>query len=102
LAANLVIISLRFDVFAIPSAFEEYDGELYVLTARMGTLRPFWATAIHSLVEQEGNHAIVETIVSAYDHMDMGVELPTATFLFTFIDGRIESGVGQWNGWIAE
>ena len=84
-----------------PWAFEEYGefGYLYVLTARIGTFRPDWATATHTLIEQDGNHAVVETIVLAYDHMGMGVEMPTATFRFIFIDGRIDSGLGRWNEW---
>jgi len=86
-------------MFGEPWAFAEYDGQLYVHTGRIGTMRPNWATAAHTLIEYDRGHAFVETTVSAYDHMGMGVEMPTATFRFVFIDGRIESGFGQWGEW---
>ena len=79
---------------AIP--FEEYDGELYVVTRRMGAIRPDWTTATHTLVEQSGNRAVVETTVTAYAHMGDGSEMPTVTFRYIFIDGRIDSGRGVW------
>jgi len=82
--------------FGEPWAFEEYDSTLYIVTARWGSMRPDWATAIHALAEQDGNRAVVETTVTAYDHRGSGNEMPMATFNFTFIDGRIESGLGQW------
>jgi len=83
-------------IFGSPWAFEEYDGVLYIATARYGALRPDWTTASHSLIEQVGNTAVVETIVTGYDHRGSGDEMPTATFHFTFINGRIESGQGVW------
>jgi|GEM_PF-3339354 len=86
-------------LFGEPWAFEEYAGELYVFTTRIGTLRPNWETATHNLIEQNGNIALVETTVFAYDHMDLRAEMPTATFLVMLIDGRIESGHGQWDEW---
>jgi hypothetical protein len=85
--------------FGEPLAFEEYAGELYVFTTRIGTLRPNWETATHNLIEQTDNFAVVETVVFAYDHMDLRVEMPMATFRVTLIDGRIESGRGQWGEW---
>jgi len=82
--------------FGYPYAFEDYDGELYVSTARWGNLRPNWPTASHTLVSQSGNHTTVQTTVVAYDHRASGDEMPMATFNFVFIDGRIESGLGYW------
>jgi|GEM_PF-6942092 len=76
--------------------FVEYNGELFVMTARMGVVRPDWTTATHTLIEQSGNRTVVETVVTTYDHMGVGGELPTATIHFTFIDGRIDSGRGVW------
>ncbi|MCL2225908.1 MAG: hypothetical protein FWB96_13145 [Defluviitaleaceae bacterium] len=82
--------------FGSPWAFVEYDGAVYVATARIGTMRPDWTTAIHTLIEQNGNRALVDTVVTAYDHRGSGDEMPTATFSFVFIDGKIESGYGAW------
>jgi len=84
-------------LFGSPWAFEEYDGVLYIATARYGSMRPDWTTATHNIVQNDDNHMIVvETIVTAYDHRGSGDEMPTATFHFTFIDGKIESGIGIW------
>ena len=84
-------------VFGSPWAFEEYDGVLYIATARYGSMRPDWTTATHNIIQHDGNRMVaVETIVTAYDHRGSGDEMPTATFHFTFIDGRIESGIGTW------
>ena len=79
---------------AIP--FEKYAGELYAVTVRMGAVRPDWTTATHILVEQSINRAVVETTITAYDHMGDGGEMPTVTFRYIFIDGRIDSGRGVW------
>ena len=83
----------------IPWAFEEYGefGYLYILTTRIGTLRPDWTTATHRLIEQNNNYAVVETVVYAYDHMYLGTEMPSATFQFTLVDGKINSSNGFWN-----
>jgi len=86
-----------FDIlFGDTWAFSEYNGTLYVNPNRWGSMRPNWATATHTLIKQDGSRSIVETTVTAYDHRGSGDEMPTATFNFTFIDGRIESGLGQW------
>jgi len=94
---HVEIDGIYYTIFGSPWAFEEYDDILYVSTARYGAMRPDWATATHTLIEQEGNHAIVETTVTAYDHRGSGDEMPIATFHFTFVDGKIESGLGTWS-----
>ena len=83
-------------IFGSPTAFEEYDGVLYVTTARYGAVRPDWTTATHRLIEQDGNRAVVETTVTAYDHRGSGDVMPTVTYRFVLHDGRIENGFGQW------
>ena len=85
-------------LFGAPIAysFAEYDGHLYVQTTRIGMTLPMWETATHTLVEQDGNRAVVETIVTAYDHWGSGDDMPSAKIRFTFIGGRIDSGVGTW------
>jgi hypothetical protein len=75
---------------------EEYDGELFVFIQVEWTLRPDWATATHTLIEHGGNRAVIETIVSAYCRY-VGGDMNTITYRFTMIDGRIDSGLGQWN-----
>lgn len=82
--------------FGSPSAFEEYDGVLYVHADRIGAMRPDWNTATHILISQNDNIAVVETTVAAYDHRGSGDKMPTATFRFVFYNGRIENGLGQW------
>jgi len=82
--------------FGEPWGFAEYDGNLYVHTARIGTLRPNWETATHVLISQDGNIAVVETMVVAYDHRGSGEEMPVSSFRFVFYNGRIENGIGQW------
>ena len=73
----------------------EYGGVLYIDVTRAGVVRPNWETAVHILVEQEGNRAVVETtvLISAWhrpdiDPMDGAVE---EQFRFTLIDGKIDS-----------
>ena len=88
-----------YDLFGSPNApaFREYDGVLYILNLRHWTIRPDWATAIHTLVEQDGNHAIVETVVSTYvSGYDGGGATPTITYRFTFIDNKINGVLGEW------
>lgn len=78
--------------------FEEYDGELFVFIQTEWSARPDWHTASHTLIEQDGNRAVVETVVSTYVHgYSPNYEMPTITYLFTFIDGRIDSGYGYWH-----
>ena len=75
-------------------AFAWYDGALYVDGTRAGFPRPDWGTAVHTLIEQEGGHAVVETVVywgswHRYPHEDVySWEVP---YIFTFIDGRIDT-----------
>jgi len=64
--------------------FEEYDGELFVFIQVEWTQRPDWAGAVHTLIEQEGNRAVVETVVQSI------------RYRFILIDGKIDSGYGQW------
>ena len=45
--------------FGNPSAFEEYDGVLYVAAVRWGAMRPDWTTATHTLISQYDNIAVV-------------------------------------------
>jgi len=86
-----------FDIFfGSPDAFEEYDGVLYIATSRWGAMRPDWTTATHTLISQNDNIAVVETLVTAYDHRGSGDEMPVATFRFVFYNGRIENGLGHW------
>ena len=77
-------------------AFEGHDEGLFINPNRWGSMRSNWTTANHLLIEQDGNRAVVETTVTAYDHRGDGGEMPTAIFRFVFYDGRIESGLGQW------
>ena len=81
---------------AIYLPFREIDGVLHFVDARYGTARPHWETATHTLMEQIDNRAVVETIVTAYDHRGSGGEMPTATLTITMIDGKIDSGLGHW------
>jgi len=84
------------------NAFEEYDGELFVFIQTEWSARPNWQAASHTIVEQEGNRAVVETIVPMYIHNFRpylyGDEVPTFTYNFIFIDGKIDAARGQWNG----
>ena len=85
-------------LFGAPIAysFMEYDGYLYVQTTRIGVTLPNWETATHTIIEQDGNRAVVETLVTVYDHWGSGADMPSARIHFTFIDGRIDSGIGTW------
>jgi len=93
---HVEIDNIYHHIFGSPAAFEEYDGVLYVATARYGAVRPDWHTATHTLIEQDGNNAVVETTVTAYDHRGSGDEMPRATYRFVFYNCRIESGLGTW------
>ena len=75
---------------------EEYDGELYVFIQVEWTARSDWRTATHTLVEQDGNRAVVETVVSTYIRSySPNYDMPTIVYNFTFIDGKIDSGYGE-------
>jgi len=83
--------------FGWTNSFEAYDGELYIFTWNEGQPRPDWITASHILVEQDGDHAVVETVVSTFVYGYSGDgEMPTIIYRFTFINGRIDSGYGHW------
>jgi len=75
---------------------EEYDGELFVFIQTEWSARPDWRAATHTLIEQDGNRAVVETVVPTYVHgHSQSEDMPAITYRFTFIDGRIDSGIGQ-------
>ena len=85
------------DVFGWRNAFQEYGGDLFVLYSHEGTARPDWATATHTLIEQAGDRAEVETVVSTFVRgYSPAYEMPTITYRFTLINGRIDSGYGRW------
>lgn len=75
-------------------AFIEYDGVLFVQVARPDVPRPRWDTATHFLVEQDGNRAVVETTVLMET---WGGDAEERQYIFTFIDGLIDSGRGMWD-----
>ncbi|MCL2874119.1 MAG: hypothetical protein FWE29_04220, partial [Defluviitaleaceae bacterium] len=83
-------------LFGVLYAFEEYDGYLYIFTMNESVPRPDWTTATHTLIEQAGSHAVIETVVTVGVQGYYSEALPTITYRFTFIDGRIDSGTGQW------
>jgi len=84
--------------FGWTNAFELYGDRLYIFTWNESQPRPNWRTATHTLIEQEGNRAIVETVVSTSMYgFDGGGTMPTITYRFTFIDGRIDSAYGRWH-----
>jgi len=71
--------------------FTEFGGILYAATASQGTWCA-WETAVHSLIEQEGSRAIVETRVETRYSATGDQNLAYMTFRFTMIDGLIDSG----------
>ena len=81
------------------AAFVEYDGTLFVDITRAGFGRPDWSTAAHTLVEQDGGHAVVETTVSwgAWHRIPYGYDgdgyevIGEVLYRFTFIDGKINA-----------
>jgi len=73
--------------------FAEYEGNLYVATARAGFPRPDWTTAEHALIEQNGNRAIVETTVlvgSWHREPEANAYAVETVYRYTLIDGRID------------
>jgi len=79
------------------AGFEEYEGYLFIFVQSEMSARPDWQTATHTLIEQSGNRAVVETVVTtSINGFEGGGIMPTITYRFTLIDGRIESGFGQW------
>jgi len=76
--------------------FEAYDDYLYVFIQTEWSARPDWSHATHTLIEQDGSHAVVETVVSTHIHgYNPSYDMPTIIYRFTFIDGKIDSGHGQ-------
>jgi len=78
--------------------FVEYDDVLYVDGTRAGFARPNWNNATHVLVEQEGSRAVVETtFLHGAWHRGYEYAYPVrAIYRFTFIDGKIDAGLGPW------
>ncbi|MCL2350867.1 MAG: hypothetical protein FWC67_05240 [Defluviitaleaceae bacterium] len=83
--------------------FIEQAGRLYVLVPRPtwddAYPRPYWPTATHVLIEQDGSRSVVETTVlvgstNSFDpHMDGEPRL--MSFRFVLIDGYIDIGPGS-------
>jgi hypothetical protein len=78
--------------------FLEYNGILFADATRIGSPRPNWETATHTLIEQDGSHAVVETKVlwGSWHRINpeniMEIRNPwEVTYHFTFIDGKIDS-----------
>jgi len=80
-------------IFGINRTFEGFDGELFVFIQTEWSARPDWSTAVHTLTGRDGNRAFVETVVAADDVAGGGGEF---TYRFTFIDGKIHTGTGEW------
>ena len=82
------------ELFGDFAAFIEYDGILYIDGTRAGFPRPDWKTAEHTLLDQDGSHAVVETTVlyGAW-HMAPYVEVVPweVQYRFIFVDGRIDN-----------
>jgi len=72
--------------------FIELDEILYVDVTRAGFPRFDWNTATHTLVEQEGSHAVVETtVLHGYFILEDGFYV---NLYFTIIDGKIDNVEG--------
>ena len=73
--------------------FVEYRNILYTYVFRMSLPRPNWNTAVHTLVENDGNYAVVETIVlTGFWDRKMNDEFFWETqHRFTFMNGKIYS-----------
>ena len=86
------------ELFQDFAVFVEYDGILFINVTRAGFPRPNWETAEHVLIEQDGNHAVVETtFLHGAWHRGYEYAYPTkAVYRFTFIDGKIDAGLGPW------
>ena len=73
--------------------FAEHFGILYMVGGNGSFVRPDWTTAEHMLIEQAGNHAIVETtvLVAGWHRAPyMDVNPSENVYRFTFVDSRIE------------
>jgi len=83
-------------IFGWGNTIEEYDGELYIFIQFEWSARPDWRSATHTIIEQDGNRAVVETIVPTYVHGYFpNYDMPTIIYRFTLIDGKIDNGVGR-------
>jgi len=71
--------------------FVEYNEALYINVERPRIASPDWNTATHVLVEQDGQHAIVETTVGLIYSAEIAQE---ARLRFTFIGGQIDVSEG--------
>ena len=79
--------------------FEYYEGRLFVDVNRAGFSRPNWNVASHTLIEQEGNRAVVDTRIlwGSWHRVCCGLLAPghgnisDTLYRFTLIDGRIDS-----------
>ncbi|MCL2356637.1 MAG: hypothetical protein FWC70_05685 [Defluviitaleaceae bacterium] len=79
--------------------FEYYDGRLFVDLNRAGFSRPNWSTASHTLIEQAGNRAVVDTRIlwGSWHRVCCGLLAPghgigsDTLYRFTLIDGKIDS-----------
>ena len=78
------------------AVFLAYNNNLFVQTARAGFARPDWETATHTLIEQDGNRAVVETRVLTSVWANESVEPWEEEHSFTFIHGKIDDGPGPW------
>jgi len=66
--------------------FTEHFDILYINTPRQGSWE-VWETAEHTLIEQDGSHAVVETVV--WSQYSTGDDLSPAIYRFTFEGDRI-------------
>ena len=70
--------------------FIEHDGMLYINVERPNTPRPDWDTAAHTMIEQDGQHAVVETTVYMF-YFPYPPTITEARFRITFAGSRIDS-----------
>ena len=80
---------IQVDAQLTRNPFIEYDNTLYILVPRHSSSHPNWETATHTLIEQYGCHATVESIVIHWSPEDG--EYFEFVHRFTFIDGLISS-----------
>jgi len=86
------------ELFHAASPFVEYKDTMFVDITRVGSVRPNWETATHTLIEQNGGHAVVETTVlwGGWHRLAPGDDIENAfprevTHRFIFADGKIDS-----------
>jgi len=71
------------------NVFVDYDGVLYMNVGRASSMHPDWDTAVHRLVEQEGDYTVVLSTVLVWAPED-GAHIEM-TYRFTLVDGRIDT-----------